>query len=285
MKKMVNIIQIILVLVVWYCFYSTGGWKSIGFGGEKKDIVLLMLLYVLPMILIGIALNIFSLASNLKNKQSVQKINILMEVIFLAVLIVVPIIMAQKIPSYDMFSEEMLSEIYLKMDFRSIFGMGMYMATALCAGHMIGALSQKPKEVIIKYISVILIWFLSYDVLLPMTETMARSGRNYTFETLLMVITMLLSGIILAYNVKNKSERHHVNRLNLILMIVLIAVAAIVPISVILIDLGVPIYESQNVVSEISGFIRGSMLYIILWLCVGDFATKLKEPEAKSVNK
>lgn len=84
---------------------------------------------------------------------------------------------------------------------------------------------------------------------------------------------------------KNKSERHHVNRLNLILMIVLIAVAAIVPISVILIDLGVPIYESQNVVSEISGFIRGSMLYIILWLCVGDFATKLKEPEAKSVNK
>lgn len=279
MRKMVNIIQIVLVIVIWYCFYSTGGWKSIGFSGEKKDIVLLLLLYVFPMILIGMVLNVFSLVYNVKNKQTIKKANILIAVIFLAVLIVVPIIMAQKMPSYDIFSEEMLSEIYLKMDFRSAFGMGIYMAVALCTGHMMGALSQKPRELIIKYISVILIWFIAYDVLLPMTETITRSGKNYTFETLLMVIPMLLAGIILAFNMKNKTENGHVNWFNVIFIIVLIGAGLVVPISMILIDFKVSIYESQNIGVQVLDFIRNNMLYIILWLCIGDLVMKLKEPE------
>ena len=30
MEKTKTIIQTILILVIWYCFYSVGGWKSLG---------------------------------------------------------------------------------------------------------------------------------------------------------------------------------------------------------------------------------------------------------------
>lgn len=278
MEKTKTIIQTILILVIWYCFYSVGGWKPLGFDGGKMNLLLLLGLYVLPMILIGIVLNGFTCICNIKGKRPIQRLNLLIEGVFILILVIVPIIVMQKFPIYDVFMETMQPAIYQELiKFSDIFGMGAYMATGLCAGHMVGALSEKPQKAIIKYGSIIFVWFIAYDLLLPMTEAMTKSGRNYTISTLLTILPMLFAGIVLTYRGRDKFEQKQVDKFYFILFIIATVAALIIPTVSILLDLKIPVYESQNLIVSMVQFIQGNMLYIILWLCVGGLVTKLKQ--------
>lgn len=278
MEKTKTIIQTILILVIWYCFYSVGGWKSLGFDGGKMNLLLLLGLYVLPMILIGIVLNGFTCICNIKGKRPIQRLNLLIEGVFILILVIVPIIVMQKFPIYDVFMETMQPAIYQELiKFSDIFGMGAYMTTGLCAGHMVGALSEKPQKAIIKYGSIIFVWFIAYDLLLPMTEAMTKSGRNYTISTLLTILPMLFAGIALTYRGRDKFEQKQVDKFYFILFIIVTVAALIIPTVSILLDLKIPVYESQNLIVSMVQFIQGNMLYIILWLCVGGLVTKLKQ--------
>lgn len=279
MKKMGTLIQMIFIVLIWYCFYSIGGWKCIGFDGGKMKLILLWVLYVFPMILIGIVLNGTACIRNIKNKKSIEKINLFILAGLILILVIAPLILIEQIPIYDMFSEDMLLKFYRELNFSNVRGMGAYMATALCAGYMIGELSEKPqpRKTLIRYISIIFMWFIVYDILLPMTETITKSGRNYTIATLFTILPMFFAGIVLTYSDKGKSEYRQIDRFHLILFIIMTVLALTIPVVSILMDLKISVYQSQNIVVSIIYFIQANALNLVLWLCVGNLAVRLKE--------
>lgn len=279
MKNIRALIQTIFVVVIWYCFYSIGGWRITESGGEKINLILLWGLYVLPMILIGIVLNGDVCISNVKCKKPIEKTNLFIWISFVLILIITPIALIQKVPDNNMFSENMQLAIYQKLNFSDIRGMGGYMATSLCVGHMVGILSEKPhlRKTMMRYTSIIFMWFFVYDILLPMTETMTKSGQNYMISTLLTIFPMLFAGIVLTYSGMGKSQERQMNKFYLILLIIVTLMAFAVPVVSVLMDLRISVYQSQNIIVSIIQFIQTSTLYIVLWLCVGNLAVRLKE--------
>ena len=269
MKRIVVILQTAVILILWYVVYGTGFFEKfqLGAGGIAGK----WIVYVLPLFFVGVILGADGFIENIRSRAHVYKLNVVLLFFYMFALVVVAVMVSGRFMHIDALSGEMAAEAYRKLNFSRIFGMGAYSAVALCAGHMLVSLAGKDKEnIVINYAAVIVLWFVFYDILYPMTEKMAAVGENLSLSLLVMFLPMFLTGIILRIrHIGRNRQKKVTDKAVLTALIVIGAAALVVPVCFMLFDFGINIFINQNIMTHIFNFLNSSYLYLMLWLCAG----------------
>lgn len=165
MKRVTVIFQTVLILLIWYAVYGTEIAGKAGNGEWGVHGKLLM--YFLPLVIIGFILGADGFVYAIREKARIYKLNVAILFLMIFALVFVFFIISGK---FEWMNDINDSIVYRQLNFREVFGMGAYSAVGLCAGHMLGSLAGKDKQnIIVNYAAVIVLWFVSYDIVYPMT--------------------------------------------------------------------------------------------------------------------
>lgn len=268
MKRGIAILQTVGILSVWYVAYGTGIFDEMLLGAD--GFWAKWLISFLPMLIVGLVLGADGFIRDKQQNLTVHKLNICVFLLFTAILVVVPLAVRQHFSWVDEFGSMMAAEVYRKMNISNMFGMGVYAAICLCAGHMLGSFTARDRKYIVLNDGIIIaLWFVCYDVLLPMTDRQA-SGINAVLSAILILLPMLAAGVILKMPLLCRRKSNvSTDKVMFAVFLIFAVSAAVYPIGLILSACGFDVFDGQNIASVVFGFLAGSRCYMVLWLAVG----------------
>lgn len=272
-KTIVNLIKAVFILFVWYIFYTAGYSKLAFSDASEKWLFISWLLYALPLFCIGFIFNADVLIEKLRKKAGSNKLNILLFILCLLILFIVPLIISKNIPILNSISD-VTASVYFSDIALNTFGIGAYMALCLCTGHIAGNTAGKYENYflsLLKYIGIILVWFIFYDVLFLNIKTSAAPDADVFPQILIFILPAFIGGILLnsesfIRGLKNKAK---LNKPHLAAACLFILAALIVPVYFALADFGILVFENKNIFQILFNFFINGHLEVALWLCAG----------------